>query len=60
MSEKEKIISALTHLDNIVKLTEDNEWKVYLYNHLSPIKYELERQLTNLNANKNRTNSKTE
>ena len=53
MSEEEKLISALTYLDNIVKLTEDNEWKVYIYNHLSTVKYELERQLTNLNADRN-------
>ena len=41
---------ALTQLENIVRLTENNEWKNYLYNHLSPVKYELERQLTNLNG----------
>jgi hypothetical protein len=36
-------------VDNLVSLTSENEWKSYLYGHLSSIKYELERQLTNLN-----------
>ena len=51
MSEKERLLIALFQLENIVSLTENNEWKNYLYNHLSPVKYELERQLTNLNGN---------
>lgn len=51
MPDKEKInlILALTQVENIAKLTENNEWKDFLYSHLSPIKYELERQLTLLN-----------
>jgi|TARA_Y100000015_G_C2361716_1_gene75565 hypothetical protein len=48
MSERERLIIALYQLDNIVSLTENNEWKNYLYNYLSPVKYELERQLNNL------------
>lgn len=51
MREKERLLIALTQVENIVRLTENNEWKNYLYNHLSPVKYELERQLTNLNGN---------
>jgi hypothetical protein len=50
MREKEKLLIALTQIDNVVTLLEDNEWKNYLYNHLSPVKYELERQITNLNV----------
>ena len=50
MREKEKLLIALTQIENVVTLMENNEWKNYLYNHLSPIKYELERQLTNLNV----------
>ena len=50
LTERERLLFALTQIDNVVKLTEENEWKNYLYNHLSPIKYELERQLTNLNV----------
>tara|TARA_Y100001937_G_scaffold125035_1_gene190942 strand:+ start:356 stop:532 length:177 start_codon:yes stop_codon:yes gene_type:complete len=48
LTDRERLLFALTQVDNIVKLTEHNEWKNYLYNHLSPIKYELERQLSNL------------
>jgi len=52
MREKEKLLIALTQINNVVTLLEDNEWKNYLYNHLSPVKYELERQITNLNVYK--------
>ena len=47
--ERMRLILALWQVNNIVELTKDNEWVTYLYNHLSPVKYELERQLTNLN-----------
>jgi len=52
MREKERLLIALTQIENVVTLLEDNEWKNYLYNHLSPVKYELERQITNLNVYK--------
>ena len=48
MTEKERLIIALYQIENVTALLENNERKNYLYNHLSPIKYELERQLTNL------------
>jgi len=48
ITESEKLCAAIWQIDNITKLTEDNESKSYIYNHLTPIKYELERQLTNL------------
>ena len=48
MTERERLSIALNQIDNVTSLLENNEWKTYLYNHLSPIKYELERQLTNL------------
>ena len=48
MTEKERLIIALNQIDNVTALLENNEWKNYLYNHLSPIQYELQRQLTNL------------
>lgn len=48
MNEKTKLLLAIQQLDNIVEITEDNEWKSYLYNYLSPVKYELERQIGNL------------
>ena len=48
MTENERLIIALNQIDNVTALLENNEWKNYLYNHLSPVKYELERQLSNL------------
>jgi len=48
MDEQTKLILALYQVDNLVSLTNDNEWKGYIYSHLSPVKYELERQLCNL------------
>ncbi|QJT70061.1 hypothetical protein SynMITS9220M01_048 [Synechococcus phage SynMITS9220M01] len=43
-----RLLAALQQIDNIVSLLEDNQWKDYIYNHLSPVRYELERQLANL------------
>lgn len=48
MDQKTKLTLALDQVDNIIELLEDNEWKSYIYNHLSPVKYELDRQLSNL------------
>lgn len=39
------ILAALQQVDNITQLTKDNDWKEYIYSHLVPIKFELERQL---------------
>jgi len=52
MSDSEKLVIALIQVNNLVSLLEDNEWSIYLYSHLSPIKYELERQLANERAKK--------
>ena len=37
MDDKFKLLAALQQIDNIVSLLEDNEWKDYIYNHLSPV-----------------------
>ncbi len=55
MSKKiqdQKLILTLANqqVENLVALLEDNPYKPYLYQHLNPIKYEILRQLTNLNA----------
>jgi hypothetical protein len=39
-------------LDNIVQLTEGNEWQDYIYNKLIVLRCELERQYTNLTGYK--------
>jgi len=46
------LLAAIQQVDNIVSLLEENEWKNYMYQHLSPVRYELERQLSNLENNK--------
>jgi|TARA_B100001094_G_scaffold144170_1_gene139678 hypothetical protein len=53
--ERMRLIIALWQVNNIVELTKDNEFKTHLYSHLSSIKYELERQLTNLRISDNIT-----
>lgn len=47
--DPEEILSiALAQVENLTLLLEDNEYKTFLYNHLIPVKYELQRQLNNL------------
>ena len=52
LTEETRLMSALLQLDNIVKLTEGNEWQDYIYNKLIVLKCELERQYTNLTGYK--------
>ena len=49
-TEGEWLNIALTQINNVAKLTEDNAYKNYIYAHLLPIKYELERQIANYYA----------
>ena len=49
-TEGEWLTIALTQIDNVVKLTEENEYKKFLYSHLFPIKVELQRQIANYYA----------
>lgn len=51
ITEAEKLFFALTQVNNIVSLMKDNEYKSYIYRHLNPVKYELERQIRNLGRN---------
>ena len=48
MNDHTKLILALQQIDNVISLTKNNIWEEYMLRHLSVIKYELERQLTNL------------
>ena len=47
MNQKERIILAQMQVHNLLNLTRDNQYTAFMYSHLLPIKYELERQLTN-------------
>ena len=60
MTEIDRLFSAIRQLDNIVKLTEKNEYKQFIHSRLISIKYELLRQLTNLNDRNKKADSKTE
>ena len=52
LTEEERLREALLLLDNIVELTEGNDWQDYIYNKLIVLKCELERQYTNLTRHK--------
>jgi len=48
MDDITKLILAKYQVENIIELTKDNEYRQYIFMHLNPVFYELERQLTNL------------
>ena len=48
MDEKSKLMLALDQINSIIELIADNEYQQYMFLHLNPVYYELERQLTNL------------
>ena len=56
MTETQKITSALSQIENLTTLLEDNEWKNFLYSHLIPLKYALQRQHSLLTNQTNSTN----
>ena len=61
MDEQTKLILALHQVEGIVGLTKDNPYRQYIFMHLNPLKYELERQLTNLSiADKIKSNQTEE
>ena len=45
MTDKTKLILALTQVENIASLVEGNQWEGFFTSHLIPLKYEIERQL---------------
>ena len=48
--QKLRLILANQQVETLIALFEDNPYKSYLYQHLNPIKYEILRQITNLNV----------
>jgi len=48
MDDITKLILAKYQVENIIELIKDNEYSQYMFMHLNPVFYELERQLTNL------------
>ena len=47
------LLAALQQVDNIVSLLEENEWRDYIYSHLTPVHFELTRQLHIIQEQKN-------
>jgi len=53
MTQEQKLTQALENVEELMNLTEGNEYQSYLYRHLIMIQVELERQLsclTNTNS----------
>ena len=50
MNEQMKLERAMNHLQIVIDLVEDNEYKQYLLSKFIPAQIELKRQLTNLNS----------
>ena len=47
MDEQTKLILAIHQVEGIIELIKDNEYRQYMFMHLNPVYYELQRQLTN-------------
>ena len=48
VDERERLLQALDQINSIIELIDGNEHQQYMFLHLNPVYYELERQLTNL------------
>ena len=53
MNDQTKLMFALEHIAHLEDLIEGNEWENYLSSNLITIKYELERQLSQLQYQRN-------
>ena len=53
MNNQTKLMFALEHIAHLEDLIEGNEWETYLSSNLITIKYELERQLSQLQYQRN-------
>ena len=53
-TEKERMLQALVHINDIQTLIKDNQFEKYLQDHLIVVEYELQRQLSLINADDRR------
>ena len=53
-TEKERMLKALMHINDIQTLIQDNKFEKYLQDHLTVVEYELQRQLSLINADERR------
>ncbi len=54
--EYEKLKIMIDQVNNLIACSEDNQQKNYLISHLSPLYYELNRQLSNLHTSLEKEN----
>ena len=52
-TEKQRLLEAMMLINDVQTLTIDNKWKKYLHQHLTVVEYELERQLSQLQYQRN-------
>ena len=50
MNSTIKMLLALDQIHNLMSLLQGNEYEKFLVSHLLPLKYEIERQLTNIQS----------
>mgnify|MGYP005738381521 FL=1 len=53
-TEKERMLKALTLVNDVQTLTKDNQFEKYLHQHLIVVEYELQRQLRLINEDERR------
>jgi hypothetical protein len=53
-TEKERMLKALTLVNDVQTLIQDNQFEKYLQDHLIVVEYELQRQLSLINENERR------
>ena len=53
-TEKERMLKARVHINDIQTLIKDNQFEKYLQDHLIVVEYELQRQLSLINADDRR------
>ena len=53
-TEKERMLKALVHINDVQTLIKDNQFEKYLQDHLIVVEYELQRQLSLINADERR------
>ena len=53
-TEKERMLSALVHINDVQTLIKDIQFEKYLQDHLIVVEYELQRQLSLINADDRR------
>ena len=56
ITEEEKLMIMIDQVNNLIACSEGNEWENHLVSHLSPLYYELNRQLSNLHTSLEKEN----